>query len=1055
MSTNNNNKSTNNKNSKKNNKNSKKNKLKDNNTIINDFRILYTDYQKMINNFIYKQTYTNIINNNKLSNIYNNNNNNLNINNNNDDDNNINSNNNHNNKVINTKELRQKKLYLNTYIIPLFYLINSYQYQKYLYKLKYIKVNIWVKDNINFLKNNLFNYNLPNIKTINVNIYLSYFPNKKVNKSKKILDKKSNNKKPLENNLNIEEIFTIDNSYLNLLITQLNKFDTIINIIKQPYDILDEIDSLIQKLTSSFNFKNNNFKIYYNIDYIKNKLQNFYIENLFKNLNIINQNLNDIFNQNITKDDTTEFKKRKIDLDLNFKEFTEKLSSNEIKVFDLNKLYDITIKKYNQDIKNLQKKVNNVKKEEKNIQDNKQRSLKINSDIKQKKSELQSKYSNFRSLYNEINRELRHSGNNNLPTLSNSISQNMIKQIRNIKIETNNSSRRRELNRKINRLSEIGEEYILINKKIDEKEKEKDTLKKKVDNYLKKKNEANTSLKEYTEYYKNEIQKLEEKKKNIVKLNLNLIKENFINFFNTCIEVSRIINNISETKQKKKKQDLFFYYLNSDNRLMEILNLFMGENLNSNETEINEDKNNNVNLIKFKKYDDYYKNYIEILKNYMLKMQNKNFKSNELIANITGKIKDINSKLHSKLNNKVYRSIDTQTNEKGGLLGGPSSSSSETTGHPSSTEPALSKIATLVQKETTPTKKPEVQQLSKEEKQQKIDELYNKSKNLENKIKKIQNEINKEKNTTIKKKLEEEKIKIDEEKRKIYNEKRKLIFQNLRMPTKKQKNEMYNKSVKRGELPHTGGSNKNYETYKKMKKSGVPEGAIRQKMTIDGISNKEINNFFKNNSTLSTDPSTSSPELSKTATVSSILPSASTTNSSATPTSIATKAPVSSSTLQSAAETETSNTTKSGSNDLIKKILKYLDLLNSKDIDVNNDLFYLKILKEIDNYKLDDSSKLFIDMIKSEHESLLKKINSRISLIKNNQNIDQINQKIKNNIKYIYKEIELKERIEQNMNEYKIKLGKIYVFTYTDNIKLYLIALNLIYLYINNYYSFE
>ena len=94
-------------------------------------------------------------------------------------------------------------------------------------------------------------------------------------------------------------------------------------------------------------------------------------------------------------------------------------------------------------------------------------------------------------------------------------------------------------------------------------------------------------------------------------------------------------------------------------------------------------------------------------------------------------------------------------------------------------------------------------------------------------------------------------------------------------------------------------------------------------------------------------------------------------------------------------------------------------------------------------------------MIKTEHENLLKKINSRINLIKNKQNIDQIIQKIKNNIKYIKKEINLKERIEQNMNEYKLKLGKIYVFTYTDNIKLYLIALNLIYLYINNYYSFE
>ena len=435
--------------------NNKTKETNKNTIIVNDFKILYTDYQKMINNFIYKQTYKNIINNDKLSNIYNNNNNNLNINNNDDDDDyddNINSN--HNNKVINTKELRQKKLYLNTYIIPLFYLINSYQYQKYIYQLKYIKVNIWIKDNIDFLKNNLFNYNLPNIKTINVNIYLSYFPNKKVNKSSQLTNKKSN-KKLLENNLNIEENFTIDNNYLNLLITQLNKFDTIIKIIKQPYDILNETDNLSKEYINTID----NFKIYKNIENIKKKLNIFYFQNLFTNLNIINQNLNDIFNQNIIKDDTTEFKKKKIDLDLNFKEFTDKLSSNDIKIFDLNMSYDKVIKKYNEDIKNLQKNVNNLKEKEKNISDNKKRSLTINTEIKKKQTELQSKYSNFRSLYTEINRELKQKSIE-LPILSNSIEQDMISKINNINPELifTNNSRRIELDRKINRLSENGKE---------------------------------------------------------------------------------------------------------------------------------------------------------------------------------------------------------------------------------------------------------------------------------------------------------------------------------------------------------------------------------------------------------------------------------------------------------------------------------------------------------------------------------------------------------------------------------------------------------------------
>mgnify|MGYP007000407872 len=121
-----------------------------------------------------------------------------------------NDNNSNNKKTID----KFKRIYLNTYVIPLIYLINSFKYQKYLENISIINYNINLVNSLDYYKRIFFDYNVPITKNINVIIYKNYFGSSKKNNS--------NNR---NNNGKAEINLKIDKSKINTLISELNKYD--------------------------------------------------------------------------------------------------------------------------------------------------------------------------------------------------------------------------------------------------------------------------------------------------------------------------------------------------------------------------------------------------------------------------------------------------------------------------------------------------------------------------------------------------------------------------------------------------------------------------------------------------------------------------------------------------------------------------------------------------------------------------------------------------------------------------------------------------------------
>ena len=193
------------------------------NTIIDDSNEIYGNYKYFINDYI--ESILDQVNNNSIK-----------------------SNNGQANKELSKNEIeKNKKIYLNTYVIPLVYLINSVMYQRYLNKIKVINENININNNINYYKNYFFDYNLPVIKNINIKIYQNYFGVPKNVSSKK--GKKNNKLNDVQQSQEMEDDtnFKIDKSKIKLLTSNLNNIGTIIHKLKKPFEILSIGENLADK----------------------------------------------------------------------------------------------------------------------------------------------------------------------------------------------------------------------------------------------------------------------------------------------------------------------------------------------------------------------------------------------------------------------------------------------------------------------------------------------------------------------------------------------------------------------------------------------------------------------------------------------------------------------------------------------------------------------------------------------------------------------------------------------------------------------------------------
>ena len=198
-------------------------------SIIKKSSTVYGNYRGYINEFIKKQL--KYVNGSKFNNI-------------NIENNNTNNGNEENN---NSGIDKYKKIYLNTYVIPLIYLINSYQYQIYYEKIQIINYNMMINEKLEFIKKFYFNYDLPNIKNLNISIYKNYFIT-------------SNNNQNNNNNNNniINNIKPFDYSKINLIINNLTKIKNSISELLEPYEILHKFEQLENEI--NINFENNSDK---------------------------------------------------------------------------------------------------------------------------------------------------------------------------------------------------------------------------------------------------------------------------------------------------------------------------------------------------------------------------------------------------------------------------------------------------------------------------------------------------------------------------------------------------------------------------------------------------------------------------------------------------------------------------------------------------------------------------------------------------------------------------------------------------------------------------
>jgi len=155
--------------------------------------------------------------------------------------------NNEDNGEKNSELTKQKKVYLNTYIIPLLYLINSYMYHKYLNNKKIIVNNILINDEIDYYSNYFFDYKLPIVKKFNIAIYKNYFKNKNESKSKPGSNSES---KPESNSESKPESKPesnskkINNSKIKLIIGHLTNINKDLKKLSEPYKIKQEIKNL-------------------------------------------------------------------------------------------------------------------------------------------------------------------------------------------------------------------------------------------------------------------------------------------------------------------------------------------------------------------------------------------------------------------------------------------------------------------------------------------------------------------------------------------------------------------------------------------------------------------------------------------------------------------------------------------------------------------------------------------------------------------------------------------------------------------------------------------
>lgn len=271
------------------------------------------------------------------------------------------------NNINNNNNVNKKRIYLNTYIIPIFFLIFSYYYSKYYYLNKRIMNNNEYLTKINNL-NILFTYENPIIKNVNESYY-KYFKslNKNKNNEIDINEEIYNSKKIIFENIKNINLYLFGSNKLNDIkskISDLEKNKSNLNNL-----IIDKLIKINSKISSKFAEKYKEFvddndeiiSIKPNIINFIDIIINDKYSNTKQDINIIKNNIykilkdqNQIDILNINKN---YLETRKISVDRNKEGKIESIIRNYNKSLEIYKEYLNDDKNINENQKNIKKNI--------------------------------------------------------------------------------------------------------------------------------------------------------------------------------------------------------------------------------------------------------------------------------------------------------------------------------------------------------------------------------------------------------------------------------------------------------------------------------------------------------------------------------------------------------------------------------------------------------------------------------------------------------------------------------------------------------------------------
>ena len=141
-------------------------------------------------------------------------------------------------------------------------------------------------------------------------------------------------------------------------------------------------------------------------------------------------------------------------------------------------------------------------------------------------------------------------------------------------------------------------------------------------------------------------------------------------------------------------------------------------------------------------------------------------------------------------------------------------------------------------------------------------------------------------------------------------------------------------------------------------------------------------------------------------------------------------------------------------NDTLEMIIKYIDgLENTKNKNIQGQYFYYKIQKDISSFQLEPQCQLFLTQFEEQYKKILESIQTKLKNIKSNVlKKNKKNNESTSTLESMEKKIKkLDKKIGEKTAKKSTKKSVIYVYPYSDSMKLYLMGLNYIDFYVSNY----